>query len=354
LPRPTRAMTIFCQAPRPRLTMLSILNGAGYSGSNISPDEITAVFGSDLAATTTSAPSSESLPAALSGVTVQITDSTGTSRPAQLLLVSPAQVNIVIPSDVAVGPGTLKLTASSGTIFSKNILVKPTTPGLFSMNGAGKGVAAAQIIRVPAGGVQSVQSVAVFDPAQQLWVRFRLTRPTTISILCSTEPASGTDRAIRRSAARLTARRPQCFTQASKARPQASIRSMWHCPRTSAPELPVLRLRSTGRRRAQLRLRSSNAGFGPRRSPHTSQHLRRGGLARQAIGLGHRFLDLGNDERERRQVLAIAAPMRDLDLQDVCPVSSGTLATSMRPAPMPVWCRSKLPHAVPLHRKWRR
>jgi uncharacterized protein (TIGR03437 family) len=152
------------------LAMLSILNAAGYSGSSISPDEIISIFGSDLAPTTTSAPSSEPLATVLSGVTVQITDSTGTSRPAQLLLVSPAQANIVVPSDVAVGPGTLKLTASSGTILSKNILVTATTPGLFSMNGAGKGVAAAQIIRVPSGGVQSVESVAVFDSAQQLWV----------------------------------------------------------------------------------------------------------------------------------------------------------------------------------------
>ena len=168
-----------------------------------------------------------------------------------------------------------------------------TRYGAFSMNGAGKGVAAAQIIRVPAGGVQSVQSVAVFDPAQQLWVRFRLTRPTTISILCSTEPASGTDRAIRRFAAQLTAWRPRCSTQASKARPQASIRSTWYSRRTSAPELPVVRLRSTGRRRTQLRLRSSNAGSGPPRSPRTGQHLRRGSLAGQAIGLGHRsYVDL--------------------------------------------------------------
>ncbi len=152
------------------LAMLSILNAAGYSGSSISPDEIIAIFGSDLAPATTSAASSEPLPTVLSGVTVQITDSAGTSRPAQLLLVSPAQVNIVVASDVAVGPGTLTLTSSSGTILSKSILVTATTPGLFSMNGAGKGVAAAQIIRVQAGGAQSVQSVAVFDAAQQLWV----------------------------------------------------------------------------------------------------------------------------------------------------------------------------------------
>jgi uncharacterized protein (TIGR03437 family) len=38
------------------------------------------------------------------------------------------------------------------------------------MNGTGKGVAAAQIIRVQSGGVQNVQGVAVFDSAQQLWV----------------------------------------------------------------------------------------------------------------------------------------------------------------------------------------
>ena len=152
------------------LAMLSILNAAGYSGSSISPDEIIAIFGSDLAPATTSAPSSAPLPTVLSGVTVQIADSTSTSRPAQLLLVSPAQVNLVVPSDVAAGPGTLKLTASSGTILSKNILVTATAPGLFSMNGAGKGVAAAQIVRVQPGGVQSVQSVAAFDSAQQLWV----------------------------------------------------------------------------------------------------------------------------------------------------------------------------------------
>jgi uncharacterized protein (TIGR03437 family) len=38
------------------------------------------------------------------------------------------------------------------------------------MNGDGKGIAAAQIIRVQSGGFQILQNVAAFDSAQQLWV----------------------------------------------------------------------------------------------------------------------------------------------------------------------------------------
>ena len=133
-------------------SLISITDLAGHNLSNVAPDEIVSIVGVSLATTT-----------------VQITDMFGRLRIAPLL-VSPAQLNIVIPGETALGPATVTLIDSRGVTFSPTISVARTAPVLFAADNRDEGPAAAQIIRQRPDGSQSMESVAVFDAARSEWL----------------------------------------------------------------------------------------------------------------------------------------------------------------------------------------
>ena len=145
------------------LALIAVAEAAGYSTTTVSAAELVAIFGLDLADKTLSA--GLPLPTTLSGVGVQVTDSAGTTRPAVLLIVSPTQINAMIPLDTATGAATVTVTASSGILLSRAVSITPTAPGLFAANGQGKGVAAAQTIRPLSDGTQEIENV--FGPDGQ-------------------------------------------------------------------------------------------------------------------------------------------------------------------------------------------
>ena len=103
-------------------TMLSILlnnspNGLpnavlGYSaatgGSLLAPTSIASVYGKTLARVTASA-SGPTLPTQLGGVSLRVRDDTDTVRLAQLIYVSPTQINFVVPAETPAGPVTSRL-----------------------------------------------------------------------------------------------------------------------------------------------------------------------------------------------------------------------------------------------------
>jgi hypothetical protein len=148
---------------------VGVTNAASYATLNFAPDELASLFGTNLANTTLPA-SATPLPTSLGGTTVQVTDSAGVQRLAQLIYVSPLQVNFLVPTNTALGLATVTVTGPDGATASAIVLVTRTAPGLFSQNTSGQGVAAAQIIRVGSSGVPVVESVAVYDPTQQQWV----------------------------------------------------------------------------------------------------------------------------------------------------------------------------------------
>lgn len=150
-------------------SFISITDAAGYNPSSIAPDEIAAIIGSGFA-TAANTPTTTTPPTSVSGVTVQVTDSTASARLAPLLFVSPAQINALVPSETATGPATVAVTSATGVVFSRTILITSTAPGLFAANGQGTGFAAAEVTRVHPDGSQDTQNVAVFDSSQQRWV----------------------------------------------------------------------------------------------------------------------------------------------------------------------------------------
>ena len=124
---------------------LTSMSMASY-GPLVAPDSIAAGFGSNLALTTASG-TSMPLPTTLGNVSVTITDSSGAKLTAPLYLVSPGQINYLIPANTALGKatvtvngassatatGTLMPGSTAGTYVTRPINLSPTSDNLYLM-----------------------------------------------------------------------------------------------------------------------------------------------------------------------------------------------------------------------------
>src|SRR5215471_19555362 len=99
----------------------------------IAPDSLASIFGSNLAASTASAPAP--YPTDLGGISVQVVDSAGNSQQAPLLYVSPKQINFLMPSGMAEGLTTLNLIGAAGMMGSGMVQNQNVAPALFTANG---------------------------------------------------------------------------------------------------------------------------------------------------------------------------------------------------------------------------
>ena len=148
----------------PATPQVSIVNAAGFVSPATAPDAIMTIFGYSLSDSVASPPTTP-LPTSLAGTSVSVKDSQGAVRPAELFYVSPTQINFLMPTGTAPGTATVTVTDSqqrSSSIITSNA---NTAPGLFSANSTGKGLAAAQIVRVRADGTQTLTNIAAYDSA---------------------------------------------------------------------------------------------------------------------------------------------------------------------------------------------
>jgi len=138
-------------------TQITVVNAAGYTTTNFAPNSFAAVFGSNLAYTTATA-NITPWPSSLGGSTVTVTDSLGVARLAPLYYASLSQINFIIPANTAYGLANVMVTNASGENLSTVILITVTSPGLYSENSSGMGVAAGYLLTVHSDGSQSPQS----------------------------------------------------------------------------------------------------------------------------------------------------------------------------------------------------
>lgn len=87
-------------------------------------------------------------------------------NPARLFFVSPTQVSYQIPPGTSAGAGMVTLVRRGEAIAADAINVWSVAPGIFTADSSGGGVAAGVVARVRAGGAQSYEPIARFDPAQ--------------------------------------------------------------------------------------------------------------------------------------------------------------------------------------------
>jgi uncharacterized protein (TIGR03437 family) len=117
--------------------LLGVVNAAHYRSGSLPSDSIASAFGSDLSLRTEAAPSLP-LPSELAGTQVIVN-----GIAAQLLYVSPTQVNFVMPSSLDSGPATIIIKCPNGNYALATSTIATTTPSLFTTNAAGSGDAAA-------------------------------------------------------------------------------------------------------------------------------------------------------------------------------------------------------------------
>jgi len=148
---------------------LSVVSAASISGPEISPESLVSGFGVGLATRTQDA-AILSLPTSLAGTTIAVRDSAGIQRLAGLSLVSPTQVNFLIPPGTATGAATIIVTSGDGTLSAATAQIANVAPGLFTANGNGQGVASGVALRITGAGAQIFEPIAQFDSAQNRFV----------------------------------------------------------------------------------------------------------------------------------------------------------------------------------------
>lgn len=146
-----------------------VASAASFQLTPLAAESIAVVSGSGLATTTASA-TNTSLPTSLAGTTVQVTDSAGVERLAPLFYVSPTQINYQIPEGTTTGPALVTINAADGNIATGFLQIEIISPGIFSANSTGQGIAAAVALRVKVDGSQSFEPVSQWDAMRQQFV----------------------------------------------------------------------------------------------------------------------------------------------------------------------------------------
>jgi uncharacterized protein (TIGR03437 family) len=139
-----------------------VVQSAAGPSAVMASDSLGAIFGANLASTTQQA-TSQPLPQSLGGVSLTVQDSAGTSAGAQLLYVSPGQINFLMPSGLATGVATFTIANGGSSPLTAIGAVGAVAPALFSINGNGAGLAAATALRVNAGNPALLGPITLFD-----------------------------------------------------------------------------------------------------------------------------------------------------------------------------------------------
>src|ERR1022692_1526795 len=140
----TDTATIVANPSTAVVTTVSAASGA----APVTADSIVSLYGVNIstAVYTASAGPPAPLPPALGGVSATITDSSGKTAPIGLIVVTPSQVNAVLPAGLATGEATIDLVSSTGLPITGDVTLVTVAPSLFTADESGKGTAAAQVV----------------------------------------------------------------------------------------------------------------------------------------------------------------------------------------------------------------
>ena len=150
-------------------TAYSVSAASYNTNSPLSAESIVSAFGTGLA-TGTQAAMTTPLPTTLAGTTVKVRDSAGVERSASLFYVSPTQVNYQIPAGTANGTAVVTMTSGTTIVATGSVQIANVSPGLFSFEATGRGVAAGESTRFRNGVQQTETRLARFDATQNKWI----------------------------------------------------------------------------------------------------------------------------------------------------------------------------------------
>ncbi len=146
----------FARTLRVRSDGLVAANAADPNAKSLSPGQLFSVYSEITLSGREEAAMAVPLPEDLAGVSATLSDSAGVEHALILLYVGPNQLNGYLSEDTTVGPATLTINAESGAVLQLDVMVIPVSPGLFSADGSGTGLAATIAVRVGSDGSQTV------------------------------------------------------------------------------------------------------------------------------------------------------------------------------------------------------
>ena len=130
-------------------SVATLVNSASFATGALAPGQLVTVFGSGFASQTITAPT-QPLPTTLGDTSISVTDNKGTVSAAPLYYVSPTQASFLVPTGLATGTASMKVTRPGTTVLSGSLTIASVSPGLYAANGNGAGVAAATYFRASA------------------------------------------------------------------------------------------------------------------------------------------------------------------------------------------------------------
>ena len=119
---------------------VTVVSAASFAVGAVAPESLAAAFGKNLAASTAVATEGQPWPTTLGNTTVLVQDASGTTRPAELLYVSPEQVNFVVPAGTSSGTATVTITTErlfTNQAQTAQAQIAPVEPAMFVLNANG-------------------------------------------------------------------------------------------------------------------------------------------------------------------------------------------------------------------------
>jgi uncharacterized protein (TIGR03437 family) len=148
---------------------LAVVSAADYS-ADLTVGQIAALFGAGLATQTATAQALP-LPTQLAGTQVTFKDQGGRTDEAPLFLVSPTQINFLIPYGLQFGPLTVTVRLNGTVGATTTVQLTFRAPRLFTADGSGRGVPAGYITRVRGDGSRVIESLFERDAAGRVLPR---------------------------------------------------------------------------------------------------------------------------------------------------------------------------------------
>lgn len=149
--------------------LVAATSAANYSGASLATESTAALFGENLASEARAA-ASVPLPTTLAGTSVFIKDSRSHEFLAPLFFVAPHQLNVQMPGGLAPGAGLVHVVTNGRISATGSVEITNVSPGLFSADASGRGLAAALALRIKDDGAQVYEPTVRFDPALKRFV----------------------------------------------------------------------------------------------------------------------------------------------------------------------------------------
>lgn len=127
------------------------------------------IFGKDLATQTESA-RTQPLPGSLAGRVVIIKKSDGGLIGAQMLYVSPTQINFVVPDGIPLGSSIVQVHKGNEITHAAFVDARDIFPSLFSVNANGEGVLAGYVLGVKPDDSRRIVPIQRYDSVQKRYV----------------------------------------------------------------------------------------------------------------------------------------------------------------------------------------